>query len=208
MATSGFALASCSAVGSAMCEFGRKKLVKDGLDATTIVAVVCLLEGVVGMALLTLTTGLPLPGGPFWAPALAAAAASALTTSLLARAYSANDISLCAPFNAALPVLQLLVTTFLLRDEAALPARKIAGVCIVAACAFWLARAGRSTAKSAPLLPPGASTVLFCCAPRLPLSAPCGGSTAREMARCAPASRRPRSVDLYQARPACNASGR
>ena len=161
-ASAGFALASCSAVGSATCDFGRKRLMKDGLDAATIVAVVCLIEGVVGMLYFLVTTGsVPMPSQDFWMPALAAAAASALTTSLLAKANSENDISLCAPFSAALPVLQLLVTTFLLRDEPALPAHKVAGVCIVTGSAMWLARAGRpSTAKGAP---PGAATVLFCC---------------------------------------------
>lgn len=163
----GLALASCSAVGSAMCDFGRKRLMKDGLDAATIVASVCLIEGLVGVLYFLVTTGsMPLPSQDFWLPALAAAAASALTTSLLAKANSENDISLCAPFSAALPVLQLLVTTFLLRDEAALPARKVAGVCIVTGSAMWLARAGRrKTGKdvAVPLLPPGAATVLFCC---------------------------------------------
>ena len=103
----GLALASCSAVGSAMCDFGRKRLMKDGLDAATIVASVCLIEGLVGVLYFLATTGsMPLPSQDFWLPALAAAAASALTTSLLAKANSENDISLCAPFSAALPVLQ------------------------------------------------------------------------------------------------------
>ena len=35
---------------------------------------------------------------------------------------------------------QLLVTSFVLRDEARLPAHRIAGVCVITGCAFWLAK--------------------------------------------------------------------
>merc|ERR1740130_1068911 len=133
---SGLALAACSAAGSAVCEMSRKRLVGAGCDVGTVVALVCLLEGVVGMLAFVVVTGaMPVPGGEFWLPALAAAA-SALTTSMLAKAYSDNDISSCAPFNAALPVFQLLVTSFVLRDEARLPAHRIAGVCVITGCAF------------------------------------------------------------------------
>merc|ERR1740139_481170 len=113
------------------------------------------------------TGAMPVPGGEFWLPALAAAAASALTTSMLAKAYSDNDISSCAPFNAALPVFQLLVTSLVLRDEARLPAHRIAGVCVITGCAFWLAKVSKQKAAGtgrAPLLPPGAPTVLAVCA--------------------------------------------
>ena len=138
---SGFALAACSAAGSAVCEMSRKRLVGAGCDVATVVAMVCLIEGVVGVLAFVVGTGaMPVPGGEFWLPALAAAAASALTTSMLAKAYSENDISSCAPFNAALPVFQLLVTSFVLRDEARLPAHRIAGVCVITGCAFWLAK--------------------------------------------------------------------
>jgi drug/metabolite transporter (DMT)-like permease len=137
----GFAFASCSAAGSAVCEMSRKRLVGAGCDPTTVVALVCLVEGVLGVLAFVVGTGaMPVPGGEFWLPALAAAAASALTTSMLAKAYSENDISSCAPFNAALPVFQLLVTSFVLRDEARLPAHRIAGVCVITGCAFWLAK--------------------------------------------------------------------
>ena len=150
MSSSGFLLATCSAAGSAVCEIGRKRLCASGCDAAVVVAVVCLLEGVLGtLAFVVSTGGMPLPGGEFWLPALAAAAASALTTSLLAKAYSANDISMCAPFTAALPVFQLLVTTFVLRDEPRLPAHRIAGVCIITGCAFWLAKVGKQKAGGA-----------------------------------------------------------
>ena len=143
MATSGsgFALAACSAAGSAVCEMSRKRLVGAGCDVATVVALVCLIEGVMGVLAFVVGTGaMPVPSGEFWLPALAAAAASALTTSMLAKAYSENDISSCAPFNAALPVFQLLVTSFVLRDEARLPAHRIAGVCVITGCAFWLAK--------------------------------------------------------------------
>ena len=172
---SGFALAAGSAVGSAVCEMSRKRLVGAGCDAATVVATVCLIEGLVGMLAFVVGTGaMPVPGGAFWLPALAAAAASALTTSMLAKAYSENDISSCAPFNAALPVFQLLVTSFVLRDEARLPAHRIAGVCVITGCAFWLAKVSKRHAGSgggaggaplrSPLLPPGAATVLVVCA--------------------------------------------
>ena len=119
----------------------RKRLVGAGCDVATVVALVCLIEGVVGVLAFVVGTGaMPVPSGEFWLPALAAAAASALTTSMLAKAYSENDISSCAPFNAALPVFQLLVTSFVLRDEARLPAHRIAGVCVITGCAFWLAK--------------------------------------------------------------------
>ena len=164
--SAGLALAGATAVGSAACEFGRKRLTKGGLDAATIVSLVCLLVGLAGLTGLTIVTGsLPCPVASFWPPALASAGLSAVTATLLTKAYSNNDISLVAPFNSALPVFQFFVTTFLLQDESQLPARKVFGVFVVCACSFWLARSGRAPgATSAPLLPPGALHVLLCCA--------------------------------------------
>lgn len=163
----GLVLAGVTAVGSAGCEFGRKRLTKGGLDAATVVSLVCLLVGVAGLLSLTAYTGsLPVPLAAFWPPALASAALSAVTATLLTKAYSNNDISLVAPFNSALPVFQFLMTTFVLRDETSLPPRKVAGVFVVCTCSFWLARSGRSVpgATTVPLLPPGAVHVLVCCA--------------------------------------------
>ena len=161
---SGPALAGCSALGSSMCEFARKRLTSAGLDPSTIVSLVCLLQGVVGLAGLTASSGgvFPVPHASFWGPALASAGLSAITATLLTKAYRDNDISLCAPFNSALPVFQFAMT-FVYRDEASLPPHKVAGVFCVVLCSFWLARAGKATANS-PLLPPGALLVLLCCA--------------------------------------------
>ena len=160
---SGLALASATAIGSALCEFGRKRLTGCGLDPSTIVSLVCLLQGVIGLSGLAILSGsLPIPVAEFWPNALASAGLSAMTASLLTKAYSENDISLCAPYNAGLPVFQFIMTTFILRDEAQLPVHKVAGVLVVCACSFWLARVGKASSNS--LLPPGATSVLACCA--------------------------------------------
>jgi hypothetical protein len=164
MSVQGLALAGFSALGSAACEFARKKLTGAGMDPSTIISLVCLIEGVFGLSGLTVANGEPpMPPVSFWFPALASAGLSALTATLLTKAYSENDISLCAPFNAALPVFQFLMT-FVYQDEAKLPVHKVAGVFCVCASSFWLARAGRKEGSAnAPLLPPGALPVLFCC---------------------------------------------
>ena len=164
-AMSGLALASATAIGSAACEFGRKRLTGAGLDSTLIVSLICLLQGIVGLISLTLATGaLPIPVASFWPPAFASAALSAITASVLTRTYAQHDISLCAPYNAGLPVFQFLMTTFVLRDEAHLPPHKVVGVLVVCACSFALARAGNGGSRSSSLLPPGAPSVLTCCA--------------------------------------------
>lgn len=105
MSAQGLALAGFSACGSAACEFARKKLTGAGMDPSTIISLVCLIEGIVGLSGLTVANSeLPMPPVSFWFPALASAGLSAMTATLLTKAYSENDISLCAPFNAALPV--------------------------------------------------------------------------------------------------------
>ena len=53
----GFLLASGSAIGSSLCEIGRKHLVRSGMDAPTIVSVVCTLQGVFGVLALTAAAG-------------------------------------------------------------------------------------------------------------------------------------------------------
>jgi hypothetical protein len=165
MSSVGLGLAGCTAIGSAMCEFGRKRLTKEGMDATTIISLVCVLQGLLGFSGLALTGTSPRVDSTFWPPALASAACSAVTATLLTKAYSAGDISLCAPFNAALPVFQFFVTTFIIRDEGEIPPHKIAGVCVVVVASFALAKAGKkSSSPDAGLLPPGASWVLLCCA--------------------------------------------
>jgi drug/metabolite transporter (DMT)-like permease len=145
---------------------GRKRLTKAGLDSATIVSLICLLQGAIGLLALTAARGeVPIPTSRFWPHALASASLSAITATLLTRAYSTSEFSLIAPFNAALPVFQFLMTTFVLRDEATLPPRKVGGVFVVCCCSFWLARAGRARGETdAPLLPPGARLVLLCCA--------------------------------------------
>ncbi len=165
MSAVGFLLSGATAVGSAMCEFGRKKLTSSGLDSATIVSLVCLLQGVLGFSGLAATGRLSLPGRSFWAPALASAACSACTATLLTKAYSLGEMSLCAPFNAALPVFQFFVTSFVLHDEERLPVHKLIGVAVVVAASFVLARAGRASSHGrSSLLPPGAALVLLCCA--------------------------------------------
>lgn len=159
--TSGFLLAGCTAVGSALCEFGRKSLTGAGLQSSTIVSLVCLLQGIVGFSALGTMGMLSLPGSAFWLPALASAGLSSVTATLLTVAYSTGDMSLCAPFNAALPVFQFLVTGFILRDEASLPPHKLVGVVVVVVASFVLARKGRPAGA---WLPPGAGYVLLCCA--------------------------------------------
>jgi hypothetical protein len=84
-----------------------------------------------------------------------------MTATLLTVAYSTGDMSLCAPFNAALPVFQFFVTGFILRDEESLPPHKIAGVVVVVIASFLLARRGRPAGA---WLPSGAGYVLLCCA--------------------------------------------
>ena len=159
--STGFLLAGCTAVGSALCEFGRKSLTGAGLQSGTIVALVCLIQGVVGFSGLAMLGMLSFPGVPFWFPALTSAGLSSLTATLLTTAYSTGDMSLVAPFNAALPVFQFFVTTFILQDESTLPPRKVLGVVVVVASSFILARKGRAAGS---LLPPGAGYVLLCCA--------------------------------------------
>lgn len=148
-------------MGSAFCEFGRKGLTQAGLQSSTIVSLVCLLQGVVGFSGLALLGTLSLPGSSFWLPAVASAALSSITATLLTMAYSTGDMSLCAPFNAALPVFQFFVTNFILQDEASLPPHKLVGVVVVVLASFLLARKGRPADA---WLPPGAGYVLLCCA--------------------------------------------
>ena len=91
--STGLALAGATALGSAACEFGRKRLTKGGLDAATIVSLVCLLVGLAGLSGITAMTGaMQCPGASFWPPALASAGLSAVTATLLTKAYSNNDV--------------------------------------------------------------------------------------------------------------------
>lgn len=161
----GFGLAVIPAAGSALCELGRKRLTSSGLNSPTLVSLICLAQGVLGMAGYVATTGaLPLPAAAFWRPALLSAVANALSKTLQTLAYQRGDVSLVAPFSASLPIFQFLVTTFVWGDEARFPAHRALGVFAIGACGFWLSKAGREARPGAPLLPPGAGFILTQCA--------------------------------------------
>eukprot|EP00937_MAST-01D_sp_MAST-1D-sp2_P001594 g1594.t1 len=147
----GLALAGMTAVGNAMTDVGRKMLSRTRIGNAEQIAIVCLLEGAIGLLYLLCTGALELPPWVFWLPATASALLNALAKTLQTKAYSEYDISLCAPFNAALPVMQFLVSTYVLR-EPELPLRRVAGVFVVAAGAMTLARRsapGRTNAGGA-----------------------------------------------------------
>ena len=161
----GFAYASVPAIGSALCELGRKRMTKAGLDAPTLVCLICLAQGLLGMAGHVMASGgLSIPSLSFWKPALLSAIANAFSKTLQTLAYSKGDVSLCAPFSASLPIFQFLVTTFIWGDESAVPPHRVLGVFMIGSCGFWLSKAGRAPAKDAPLLPPGAGYILTQCA--------------------------------------------
>ena len=160
----GLLYASVPAVGSALCELGRKRLTKGGMDAPTLVSLICLAQGLIGMAGYTISNGgLTLPSTEFWKPALLSAVANAFSKTLQTIAYNKGDVSLCAPFSASLPIFQFLVTTFVWGDEAKFPPHRILGVFSIGVCGFWLSKAGRASVKGAPLLPPGAGYILTQC---------------------------------------------
>lgn len=161
----GLLYAAMPAIGSALCELGRKRLTSAGLDAPTIVSLICLSQGVIGMAGFYLTFGaIPMPTAVFWKPALLSAMANAFSKTLQTIAYNKGDVSLCAPFSASLPIFQYLVTTFVWGDEARFPPHRVLGVFAIGVCGFWLSKAGRPQVKEAPLLPPGAGLILTQCA--------------------------------------------
>jgi uncharacterized membrane protein len=171
-AAAGFTLACLTAVGNAMTDVGRKRLGKTGIGSALQIAIVCLLEGLLGTVFLTMTGAFTVPAAEFWLPAVSSAILNAIAKTLQTKAYNEYDISLCAPFNAALPVMQFLVSTFILR-EPQLPLHRVAGVFVVAAGASWLAMRGApppakgsSKAEKASYmgpLPTGAVIVLFNC---------------------------------------------
>jgi drug/metabolite transporter (DMT)-like permease len=156
----GLTLALGSAVGSAVCDFGKKRLSKAGVIGGVQVPLLCLLEGFVGLSYLAFTGDFVIPGGDYWTPALTSAALNAVTGMLLIKAYSMSDISLCAPFNAALPIISLLFSVLVLQDEPSLPPHRALGVVVIGSGGFLLARAGKGGALS---LPPGAYLVLLNC---------------------------------------------
>ena len=161
----GFFYASVPAVGSALCELGRKRMTKAGVDAPTLVSMICLAQGLLGMLGYALANGgLTMPTLTFWKPALLSAVANAFSKTLQTLAYNKGDVSLCAPFSASLPIFQFLVTTFVWGDEQAVPPHRVLGVFLIGCCGFWLSKAGRAPVKDAPLLPPGAGYILTQCA--------------------------------------------
>ena len=147
-AAAGLTLAAGTAVGNALCDVGRKRLSKTKIGNAAQIAYVCLLEGLLGTVYLTLAGALVLPSAEFWLPALSSAFLNAVAKTLQTKAYSEYDISLCAPFNAALPVMQFLVSTYVLR-EPELPMRRVAGVFIVATGAVWLGKVGMQAKTAA-----------------------------------------------------------
>ena len=167
-AAAGITLACMTAVGNAMTDVGRKRLGKTGIGSALQIAIVCLLEGLLGILFLTTTGAFTVPAAAFWLPAVSSAVLNATAKTLQTKAYNEYDISLCAPFNAALPVMQFLVSTFILH-EPQLPMHKVAGVFVVAAGASWLATRGAKPTSNAGdasfigPLPTGAVIVLFNC---------------------------------------------
>merc|ERR1711871_1865821 len=129
-----------------------------GIAGGVQVPLLCILEGVVGLSYLAATGAFAIPGGDYWAPALASAALNAITGIMLIKAYAMSDISLTAPFNAALPIVSLLFSVLVLRDEPQLPPHRALGVVVIGVGGFMLARAGKGGAVS---LPPGAYLVLL-----------------------------------------------
>ena len=100
----GFLYASVPAIGSALCELGRKRLTKGGVDAPTLVSMICLAQGLLGMAgYVAASGGLTLPTVDFWKPALLSAVANALSKTLQTIAYNKGDASF-KDSNANLPV--------------------------------------------------------------------------------------------------------
>jgi hypothetical protein len=103
---SGLALVGSTAVGAL-----RKVVSAKGVGSAEQVGVACLVQGVVALAFCVWAGEIgaaPLPAR-FWYAATGASLLLVLVKTLETRAYAVSDISLCAPFLAFDPVMQLLV---------------------------------------------------------------------------------------------------
>lgn len=103
---SGLALVGSTAVGAL-----RKVVSAKGVGSAEQVGIACLVQGVVALVICVRAGEIgaaPLPGR-FWWSAAGASSLLVLVKTLETRAYAESDISLCAPFLAFDPVMQLLV---------------------------------------------------------------------------------------------------